>query len=132
MAKINNEGSFSISVVGEKTKTTHTGDFKATIVLSYNAESLKGRLYREALGEFPQHATPRQRDLAEFYSDFDVSLTETPLWWKSANNGRQFYGDDNVILEVYEALQALRLDPKAKEDAEKDKEKVEKVLEGAK
>lgn len=132
MAKINNEGSFSISVVGDRTQTTYTGEFKATIVLSYNAESLKGRLYREALGEFPQHATPRERDLADIFADLDVSLTDTPLFWKSAGNGRQLYGDDNVLAEVHKALQDLRLDPKTKAAAEADKLKVEKALEDAK
>lgn len=129
MTKISNEGSFSISVVGDRTKTTYTGEFKAFVVLSYNAEILRDKLFREALGAYPESANPRVRDLAEFFADFDVSFTQTPMFWKSSGNGRQLNGDDNVLAEIYKSLQDLRTAAlNTEETVTADKDKISKAV----
>ncbi len=129
VTKISNEQPFDINITGEKTKVNYTGTFRAKVVLSYSEEILKDRLYREALGPNPEYASPRVRDIAEMRADFAVSFVQTPLFWKSSNNGDQLYGDDNVLSEVWSKLQALRKEAGGTDaDAEADRAKIEKSL----
>lgn len=129
MPKVSNEQPFSISVVGDKTKVTYTGEFRAKVILSYREEMLRDRLIRETLGQFPESASPRVRDLAEMFADFAVSFTETPLFWKSSDNGNRLNGDDNLISEVFSKLQALRAEASASTpETDADKEKISKAV----
>ncbi len=129
MSKVANDQSFTVTVVGDRTKTTYTGTFTARVILSYSQEIARDRLFREALGDFPQHASPRVRDLAEILADCDVSFTKVPPFWVGAENGRNLMGDDNVLSEVYSKLQKLRKEASGtEEEATVDKAKIEKAL----
>lgn len=96
---------FSVHVVGERTKKTWAGDFRAVSFLSHRKMLQRDRLVREFLG--PNAETSEERARAVALADCQVSLTKAASWWSEYGNGLDLI-DENVLLEVWRGIQAVQ------------------------
>lgn len=125
----------SISVVGNATGETHKADFTVTQILSHRQQLLNDRLYREYLGgENPSHASVDAKQRAQLLADVNSALQEpVPQFWREKGMGLDLL-DDNVLLEVWTAVQkvfndvAERIKEKTDKDASRLKANVERGL----
>lgn len=99
---MDNEVSFSIHVIGNRTGQTWTGEFKVQKFLSHRAMLQKDQLLRKYLsGENPQITA--QLELAAALSTCQSSLTKAPDWWNNSDSGLDLV-DTNVLTEVYSQI----------------------------
>jgi hypothetical protein len=100
---------FRISVSGEKSGETYVGTFKCLRRLSHRQELTRDVLYRNLLGEKPDSASPRAKEQAELFSDLQVCLTDSPVWWKEAGGGLDLV-DDEVVKKIWTETIRIRVE----------------------
>lgn len=100
---------FRVTVTGDKSGETYTGDFSCFRRLSHRQELSRDRVMRELLGEKPDSASERAKSQAEIFADLSVCLKKTPDWWKSSGNGLDLV-DDNVLQEIWAKTIEIRLE----------------------
>lgn len=87
--------SFSIHVVGNETGKTWAGEFKTRKYLSHRLKLQRDAIIRQLLGETnPQLSLQIER--AAKLADCQVSLVESPEFWKESANGLDLI-DDNLL-----------------------------------
>lgn len=101
----NNLHTFTLSVIGDKTKEKWVGDFTSKVFLSGRDECVRDNFRREKLGFNPQHADVLSANLANMVSELQVRLTKAPKWWTESDSGFDLL-DDNVLREVYTLVMA--------------------------
>jgi hypothetical protein len=134
MAVKSNTQAFHLSVVGDKTGETLKGDFVTTRILSHRQQLLSDRLVREYLGGDPKLASAEAYQRASILADINSALVTFPKFWREAGMGLDLI-DDNVVAEVWNAVQKAQVDAvaeiqgKADTDATRLKAKVEETEE---
>lgn len=114
-----NEGSFSISVVGETTKERMIGKFKVKTALSHRDYIIKDQERRRLLGSMGGEPDDRCRNISVICSELKVRIVESPAWWKETDGGLDLL-DDNVLANVFN--EAMRLEKEAFEEKQKQAE----------
>lgn len=107
---------FDVNVVGDRTGEKWFGQFSSLKRLSHRQELLRDKIRRELLGTNQEGVSRRALDQADMLSELQVSLIDTPSWWKEAGNGIDL-GDDNILTEVYTKVIEIKL--KAIEEIQK-------------
>ncbi len=109
--------SFKIHIIGNKTKSTWTGEFHARKFLSHRQMLEKDRLFRELLGPVTPDQS-RQQGRAEALSTLSVSLVKFPPFWKDSGGGMDLV-DENVLTAVWDKVLEIQ-NPEEKDETAKD------------
>ncbi len=123
-----NDAPFTLTVVGETSDTTWTGEFRAKKWLSHRDQLLKDQVRRELLGGQTGQPTDRALTTSMILSELRVRLTKFPEWWPTTNMGLDL-ADDNVIGTIYD--KAMAIEQEAIEAKKKKAEKVQEQLKAA-
>jgi len=122
--------SFSVNIIGDRSREQWTGTFRAKVLFSHRDELRRDALRREFIGAAnPQFADVRAASIADIFSDLMVRLTDAPTWWKENGNGMDLV-DDNVVREVFE--KATAPEQQILKDIKDEAEKAAKALKDAK
>lgn len=123
-----NDAPFTLTVVGDTSDTTWTGEFRAKKWLSHRDQLLKDQVRRELLGGQTGLATDRAVTTSMILSELRVRLSKFPAWWAEMGMGIDL-ADDNVIGEIYDKAIAIEAD--AVEAKKKKAEKIQEQLKAA-
>lgn len=121
-----NERTFTVSVEGDVTGEKFEGQFTAKCVLNM-AERHTKELEKTRLMADYANPSGSLAGLAEILSTTKVKLVSWPDWWANLDFGSQVL-DENIIIEIYDKVQALEKEwkteirKKAKEAKEAGKE----------
>lgn len=107
MAALTEDSPFDIHVVGDKTKETYKGSFRAVRFLSHRQMLARDRWKREYLG--PNAETSEEKSRATALADCHVSITKAPSWWSEYGNGLDLV-DENLLVEVWKGIQKVQND----------------------
>ncbi len=117
---------FTISVTGDRTGDLWHGEFKSYKRLSHRQELMRDRIMRDLLGPNSEGASDRAKSQAELLAELQVSLVETPSWWKEAGQGMDL-ADDNIIQEIWKKVMEVKV--AAVEEVTKKGEKLKEIAE---
>ena len=121
-----NEYTFQFSEKGERTKKQYEGSFTVKCLLTMDEirqTGIKIDILNGGSQTLPSGVALLNRAIAEL----DTRIIKAPSWWKDANNGRDLF-DTNVILMVFnKALEAESdWDTRISDAAEAAEEKIAK------
>jgi len=110
---------FSLSVVGEASKTTWAGEFSVKTKLSWRDQLQMDKTRRELLGADAQGASPDAVAQAVILAELGVRIVKSPTWWMESNRGLDLV-DDNVLTEIYQKVRTvvMGLDKAAEKEVE--------------
>lgn len=120
---------FSINLVGDKTKQTYLGDFKAKCLLTPLEKISADREYRELMGENIIMASDETKKLAFALSQLKYRLIEYPPFWDNRTIGGGHIQDSNIIAEVFN--KAIEAEEKYIETKVNEAKEIEKRLQNA-
>lgn len=110
---------FSISLVGDATRTTWAGQFTVKTKLSWRDQLQMDKLRREFLGPDAQGASPDAIAQAVILAELSVRVIEAPQWWFESKGGLEMC-DDNVLTTIYEKTRevVIAADKQVEEEGE--------------
>jgi hypothetical protein len=120
--------SFTVDVVGERTKDRKVGKFTVKKRLSFRDQLNRDNLRRELLGPAAGQPSPRAISASNIFSELGVRIVEAPSWWTDNNSGMDLE-DDKVVGEVYD--RTMDIEEEDKKASEKDGEKATEDLKAA-
>lgn len=123
-----NDAPFTLTVVGETSDTTWTGEFRAKKWLSHRDQLAKDQIRRELLGGQTGQPTDRALTTSMILSELRVRLTKFPEWWPTTGMGLDL-ADDNVIGTIYD--KAMAIEAEAVEAKKAKAEKIQQQLKDA-
>lgn len=122
---LNDPKSFTIDVKGTTTEQSYSGLFKMKPILSHREKLRRDELKRQVLGSNPESATEDSVRTAVIFSKIWIHLTESPAWWREANNGIDLL-DEEPVLAVLDKI--IELEGEILNKTQKDGEAAKKEL----
>lgn len=106
-----NERTFSMDTEGETTGETYEGQFVAKCVLTMAERHSKELEKTRMLADYA-HPSGSLSGIAEILSTIRSKLVKWPDWWANLDYGSKIL-DENIVVELYDSIQALEIDWRA-------------------
>jgi hypothetical protein len=100
-----NERTFSIKVEGDTSGETFEGQFTTKCVLNMTEKHSKELEKTRLMADYANPSVTLS-GIAEILSTVRAKLTKWPDWWANLDFGAKIL-DENVIIEIYDEVQAL-------------------------
>lgn len=108
MLPVSNEHSFTVSIVGDKTRQKYEGQFTVKCLMT-NAELIELGLRLDQYNRGSQTLAPGAALLNRAFAELEVRIVtdeksgqqKAPLFWRESDGGRRLL-DQNVVYEIFE------------------------------